>query len=318
MKVVALAGGIGAGKFLRGLVRVMDPADLTVVVNTADDITIHGLHVSPDVDSVLYALSDLADRERGWGRAGETFRATGELRDRFAAADAWFNLGDLDLATHLYRTQLERDGATATQATATIATRLGIAATILPMSDAPVTTRIEASGPDGQTLDLHFQEYWVGREGTDSVKGVRFEGIESSAPAPGVVDALRKADVVLFCPSNPVVSIGPILAVPGMRDALAERRSQAGGISPIVGGAPVRGMADKLMPAAGFEVTALGAARSYDGLLSAWVIDEQDRAIAPHIEEELGLRVGITDTIMGDENDEKAATLAAFTLETLA
>jgi LPPG:FO 2-phospho-L-lactate transferase len=213
---------------------------------------------------------------------------------------------------------LERDGATATQATATIATRLGIAATILPMSDAPVTTRIEASGPDGQTLDLHFQEYWVGREGTDSVKGVRFEGIESSAPAPGVVDALRKADVVLFCPSNPVVSIGPILAVPGMRDALAERRSQAGGISPIVGGAPVRGMADKLMPAAGFEVTALGAARSYDGLLSAWVIDEQDRAIAPHIEEELGLRVGITDTIMGDENDEKAATLAAFTLETLA
>jgi LPPG:FO 2-phospho-L-lactate transferase len=202
--------------------------------------------------------------------------------------------------------------------TAAIAGRFGIAATVLPMSNGNVTTRIDAVGPDGQTLDLHFQEYWVGRGGTDSVKGVRFEGAAAAGPAPGLLDALANADVVLICPSNPVVSIGPILAVPGIREAVLARQERVAGISPIVGGAPVRGMADKLMPSAGFEVSAFGAAANYGGLLSAWVIDEQDRLLAPRIERELGVRVGVTDTLMGDESDDKSESLARFTLGMMA
>jgi LPPG:FO 2-phospho-L-lactate transferase len=311
MKVVALAGGIGAGKFLRGLSRLVPGADLTVILNVADDIVMHGLHVSPDPDSVTYWLGDAFDRERGWGRRDETFRAAAELR-AFGAPDAWFNLGDLDLATHVVRTSMLREGATMSEAIARVAARFGVAARLLPVTDDRVETRIDAvDASTGQRLDLHFQEYWVRRGAADAVKGVRFAGIEMAQPAPGVLEAISRADVVVLPPSNPVVSLGPILAVPGVRDAVRARRAVVAGVSGIVGGAPLAGMADKLMPVVGLEVTAAGAATAYEGLLGAWVIDERDRALTERIER-TGVRVVVADTVMRD--DDAAQRLAAVVL----
>jgi len=311
MRIVALAGGIGAGKFLRGLVRAAPARDVTAVVNTGDDIVMHGLHISPDLDSVTYWLGDAFDRERGWGRRGETFRATEELR-RFDEDAAWFGLGDLDLATHLYRTRLLQAGSTLSEATARIADRFGVQSRILPMSDDPVTTRLDVVS-FGRQRDLHFQEYWVRGQGRDEVKAIRFDGIERAAPAPGVLPAIAEADVVVLCPSNPVVSIGPILGVAGIREAIVERGCRVVGVSPIVDGAPLAGMADRLMPIVGLEVSALGAGRAYRGLLSGWVIDERDRGSAPTIERELEVTVAVTDTIMSD--DAVAADLARVALE---
>lgn len=312
MKVVALAGGIGAGKFLRGLVRVVPGDDLTVVLNVADDYDVHGLRVSPDPDSVTYWLGDVFDRERGWGRRDETFRATEELRN-FGADQAWFNLGDLDLATHLMRTDLLAHGASMSTVTARIAARFGVTARLLPVTDDRVATRIDAVDvASGEELDLHFQEYWVGRQGADHVKGVRYEGATIARPAPGVIEAIEDADAILFCPSNPVVSLGPILAVPGVREAVGARRPRVAGVSGIVDGAPVAGMADRLLPAMGLEVTAAGAAAAYEGLLGGWVIDERDRTLAPRLEA-AGLRVAVTDTIMA--NDDRAEAVARTTLE---
>jgi LPPG:FO 2-phospho-L-lactate transferase len=309
MRVTALAGGIGAGKFLRGLIRAVAPEAVAVIANTGDDITMHGLHVSPDLDSVTYWLGDVFDRERGWGRRDETFRATEELRS-FDPEQAWFNLGDLDLATHLYRTNLLAAGETLTSATAAVARRFGVVPRIIPMSDDPVTTRISVVA-DGEELELHFQDYWVRRGGRDEVKAVRYEGAERSRPAPGVLEALAEADAIVLCPSNPVASLGPILAVPGIRDAVGARRTDVVGVSGIVAGAPLAGMADRLMPATGAEVTAAGAAECYRGLLGAWVVDDVDRALIPRIEA-TGLRVGATDSIMTD--DAKAEALARFAL----
>jgi LPPG:FO 2-phospho-L-lactate transferase len=309
-KVVALAGGIGAGKFLRGLARVVSPHDVTVVVNTGDDIVLYGLHVAPDLDSVTYWLSGTMDRERGWGRAGETFRATEQLR-ALGADGAWFGLGDLDLATHLYRTQLLGAGSTLTEATATIAGRFGVQMSLLPMTDDPVQTHI-AADDQGLNYYAHFQVYWVAQHGRGDVTLIRFEGVEEARPAPGVLESIAAADAIVFCPSNPVVSLGPILAVPGIRDAVARRRQCVAGVSPIVGGAPVQGMADRLMPAAGLEVSAAGAADAYRGLLSGWVIDEADRRLASRIEA-TGPRVAVTDTIM--DGDAKAEALARTALD---
>lgn len=308
MKIVALAGGVGAGKFLRGVERAF-PGDLaTVVVNTGDDIRIHGLHVSPDVDSVCYWLAGLMDRERGWGRAGETFNAMEAMRAS-GAIDAWFNLGDRDLATHVLRTQLLHEGRTLSEATAVVrSTLFDLATDVVPMTDDPVTTRIDVVDEAGEPLDLHFQEYWVKRHAADPVKAVRFEGIERATPAPGLLEAIARADILVLCPSNPVVSIGPILALPGVRDAVSTRPGPVVGVSPIVGGAPLAGMADRLMPVAGLEVSALGAARAYRDLLTGWVVDERDRGLAPRIEDELGARVAVTDTVMRD--DEVAAAVA--------
>lgn len=311
MRVVALAGGVGAGKFLRGLVRVVPAEDLTVVVNTGDDRRFHGLHVSPDLDSVTYWLGGVADRERGWGRESETFRATEELR-AFVAPDAWFGLGDLDLATHLHRTSLLAAGATLSEATARITDRFGIRARVLPMTDDPVETRVEVRTEAGELLDLHFQEYWVERGARDEVKSVRYRGAGSARPAPGVLESLDAADAIVLCPSNPVASLDPILAVPGVREAVAGHRSRAVGISPIVGGVPLRGMADRLLPVIGVEVSAAGVAALYRELLAAWVIDERDRALAGRIGE-LGLRVAVTDTIMVD--DAAAESLADTALD---
>lgn len=310
MLVAALAGGVGAGKFLRGLVRAVPPDGVTAIVNTADDLTLHGLHVSPDLDSVTYWMGGLADRERGWGREGETFRSLEALRE--LGGEAWFGLGDLDLATHLHRTGMLARGGTLSEATDALRRAFGIAARILPATDDPLTTRIEVADEAGEARDLHFQEYWVARGARDHVKTIRYEGAVSARPAPGVLEAIADAEVVIVCPSNPVVSIAPILAVPGIADAMRARASRVVGVSPIVGGAPLRGMADRLMPAAGLEVTALGAARAYAGLLGGWVIDERDRGLAPRIEEELRVNVAVTDTIMVD--DEAAERLARVAL----
>lgn len=310
MEIVALAGGVGAGKFLRGLVRAVPASSVTAVVNTADDVVIHGLHVSPDLDSVTYWLGDAFDRARGWGRRGETFRATEELL-AFGAPDAWFGLGDLDLATHLFRTPQLAAGVPLSAVTARVAARFGIGTRLLPMTDDPVTTRIcvvEA----GVETELHFQEYWVARRARDDVKAFRFEGVEDARPGPGVLEAIATADAVVICPSNPVVSVGPILAVPGIREAVAARHDRTVGVSPIVGGAPLGGMADRLMPVAGLEVSALGAARGYDGLLAAWVVDEADAGLVGRIAGELGVRVEATDTIMRDDPTSEA--LARFAL----
>ena len=313
MQIVALAGGVGAGKFLRGVDRAFPGELATVVVNTGDDIAIHGLHIAPDLDSVCYWLAGLMDRERGWGRADETFNAMDAMRAS-GAIDAWFNLGDRDLATHVLRTQLLHEGRTLSEATSIVrSTLFGLSTDVVPMTDDRVTTRIDVISASGEPLDLHFQEYWVKRHAADPAKGVRFDGIERAVPAPGVLDAIVAADVLLICPSNPVVSIGPILSVPGVRDAVASRTGPVVGVSPIVGGAPLAGMADKLMPVAGLEVSALGAARAYRDLLSAWVIDERDREAASRISDELAIRVAVTDTVMRD--DDVAAAVARTAVE---
>jgi LPPG:FO 2-phospho-L-lactate transferase len=313
MRITALAGGIGAGRFLRGLVREVEESDVTAIVNTGDDVSMHGLHVSPDLDSVTYWLGDAFDRERGWGRRDETFRATEELR-RFDPDLAWFNLGDLDLATHLFRTNLLASGTGLSEVTARVAARFGIRARLLPMTEDPVTTRIVVAA-EGRELDLHFQEYWVRRGARDDVKSVRYEGATSARPGPGVLDAIAEADAVVICPSNPVASIGPILAVPGVRPAVERRRERVIGISGIVRGAPLAGMADRLMPVAGVEVTAAGAAEFYGDLLGAWVIDEGDRSLAARIGS-TGIRVAVTDTIMTD--DAAARALARVALDAIA
>jgi LPPG:FO 2-phospho-L-lactate transferase len=314
MRVVALAGGVGAGKFLRGLVRVVPPEDVTVVVNTGDDIRLHGLHISPDIDSVLYWLAGVADRERGWGRAKETFRTRDELAR--IGGEAWFALGDLDLATHLFRGNLLSEGRSLSEGTEALRRALGVRAHILPMSDDPVATRIQAVDGSGNALDLHFQEYWVGRGAKDEVKGIGYAGAAAARPAPGSIQAISGADIVVLCPSNPVASIAPILAIPGMAEAVRARTTRAVGVSPIIAGAPMRGMADRLMPAAGLEVSAYGAASAYRGLLSAFLIDERDRSLAPRIRDELGMRVGATDTIMGDDEDAERVARAALALIT--
>jgi LPPG:FO 2-phospho-L-lactate transferase len=307
VKVVALAGGVGAGKFLRGLVRAVLPANVTAVVNTGDDLDVHGLRVCPDLDSVTYWLGGAFDRARGWGRRDETFRATEELRT-FDPDAAWFGLGDLDLATHLFRTRSLAEGLTLSAVSGRIAARFGIDATILPMTDQRVETRLDVVS-SGQEMDLHFQEYWVRRGARDDVKAIRFEGTDVARPAPGVLDAITHADAVVICPSNPVVSIGPILSLDGLREAVAAR--PVVGISPIVGGRPLGGMADRLMPVVGLEVSAAGAARAYDGLLDAWVIDDADAHLAERVRDDSQTRVAVTDTVMRDDSvAERVARVA--------
>jgi LPPG:FO 2-phospho-L-lactate transferase len=307
-KLVALAGGTGAAKFLRGLCRLVDPRDLTVVVNTGDDTELWGLHISPDLDTVCYTLADVIDAARGWGLAEETFHALGQMA-RFGEP-TWFNLGDRDLATHLHRTRLLRGGRSLSEATAAIAGALGVGPRVLPMSDQPVRTRV--LGPDGW---LGFQEYFVREKAQVEVRAVEYAGAETAAPAPGVLDALAAARAVIVCPSNPVTSIGPILAVPGIADALARSPATALAISPIVGGESVSGPAGRLMAALGLPVSPAGVARAYAPWLDALVFDEQDRRDTPEILA-LGVSPVTAKTIMAGRVDEVA--LARRVLELLA
>ena len=269
MRVVALAGGTGAAKLLRGLATCLAPRDLTVIGNTGDDTEVWGLYISPDLDTVTYALAGLLDVERGWGLAGETFNCLAAMAAH--GADTWFNLGDRDLATHLTRTRALRDGQPLSAVTARLAADLGVTARILPMSDEPVRTMIRT--PGGR---LTFQEYFVREKALVEIVGVDYEGAPSARPAPGVIDALRAADAIVVCPSNPVTSVGPILAVPGIVDALRATAARTVGVSPIVGGAAVSGPAGALMRARGLAVSPRGVADAYAPWLRRLLIDPRD------------------------------------------
>ncbi len=298
MRVVALAGGTGAAKLLRGLAAAISPRDLTVVFNATDDTEIWGLHISPDLDTVTYALAGRLDAERGWGLAGETFRCLEAMGD--LGAETWFNLGDRDLATHLYRTRARRAGAPLSAVTAALAQRLGVAARILPMSDEPVRTRVRT--PDGW---LAFQEYFVREKAQVQVLEVEYAGAATARPAPGVVRAIRTAELVVVCPSNPVTSVGPVLAVPGMTDALAATDARVVAVSPIVGGTAVSGPAGELMRARGLAVSPAGVATAYAPWLDAIVIDRRDAACAPDLER-LGVVPVLADILMTDGARELA------------
>ena len=306
--LVALAGGVGAARFLRGLLRVHDPDGVVVVGNTGDDLRMHGLAVSPDLDSVAYTLAGLADEERGWGLAGETWN----VRDALVrlGESGWFGLGDRDIASHLLRTRLLAEGATLSAATAELCRRLGVPVRLLPMSDQRVETRVEVDGPAGPE-DLGFQEWWVGRQAHDPVRRVRFEGVERATAAPGVLEAIAAASGVVLCPSNPVVSIAPILAVPGVRDAILAAPCRVVAVTPIIGGAPVRGMADRLLPAWGAEVSARGVAGLYAGLADAFVLDAVDAGQARDVAD-LGLEPVVVPTLMRSVEDAAALAKAAL------
>jgi LPPG:FO 2-phospho-L-lactate transferase len=303
--ITALAGGVGAARFLRGLIDVVPPADVTAVVNTGDDIVLHGLHISPDLDTVTYTLADAIDRERGWGLGGETWQAMESL-ERYKG-NTWFRLGDRDLATHLYRTQRLGDGQTLTAVTAEIAQAWGLGLRILPMSDDRVETRVVVQGEG----EIGFQEYFVGRQHGVPVSEVRFAGVDTASPGPAVLDALADADVVVICPSNPIVSIGPVLAVAGVRDAVVARREQAIAVSPIIAGRALKGPADRMLTELGHEASVVGVARLYAPLVATLVIDEEDADRADAVEAE-GLRCVVAQTIM--HGPAEAAALAKVVL----
>jgi LPPG:FO 2-phospho-L-lactate transferase len=311
--LAALAGGVGAARFLAGLVRVVPPSDIVVIVNTADDDEFHGLHVSPDLDSVTYTLAGASNETQGWGLAGETF-ATLDALARYGVP-TWFRLGDRDLATHLFRTERLRSGAALSQVTAEITRAWGLDVRLMPMTDDRVRTRITVERAGDRREELAMQEWFVGERCEPPVTAVRFDGADSARPAPGVLEALRDAETVVICPSNPVISIGPILAVPGVRDALRARRHRVVAVSPIVGGAPVKGPADRLMAPLGIEVSCAGVARAYRDLCATLVIDAVDADRAPDVEA-AGVHAVVADTMM--RSPEIAAALAEQTLAAVA
>jgi LPPG:FO 2-phospho-L-lactate transferase len=288
--ITVLTGGTGGAKFVDGLRNIIPPEDLTIIVNTGDDIQWWGLYVSPDVDSIIYMLAGKLSQERGWGVKGDTFfclNAMGQL-----GQPIWFNTGDRDLATHIVRSKMLADGKTLSEATSEIAAKLGVTTRVLPMSDSRVETRVLT--PIGE---LSFEEYFVQRWYQDPVESVRFAGASEAEPAPGVIDAIRSADLLLLAPSNPVSSIAPILAVPGIREALRESRARIAAVSPIVRGAAVSGPAGILMAAQGFEVSIAGVADFYHDFLDLLVVDTQDEKAAETLRA-TGMRVHCTSTIM--------------------
>jgi LPPG:FO 2-phospho-L-lactate transferase len=303
--ITVLTGGTGGAKFVDALRQFVPARQLTLIVNTGDDLEWWGLHVSPDLDSIMYVLAGILSRDRGWGVDGDTFECVEAMRRM--GAPAWFNVGDRDLATHLQRTQLLRSGRTLTEATAGIAAALGVQSPILPMSDARVETRVAT--PDGE---LSFEEYFVRERYRPEVRGVRFVGAERATPAPGVLEAIKSADAVLLAPSNPITSIGPILAVPGIREALQETQVPVAAISPIVGGAAVSGPAGALMASQGLPVSFAGVAQAYKDFLDLLIVDERD-AEAAHTLRPSGLRVHCAQTIMKTPEDK--AALAATVLD---
>ena len=296
--IVALAGGIGAARFLEGLVRVLDPQQVCVIGNTGDDAEIHGLHISPDLDTVTYTLSGLANPKTGWGIKRDSFHCLESLKT--LGAETWFQLGDRDLATHIYRTERLRQGDTLSTVTSSITAALDLRCTIMPMSDDPVRTRINTSSGE-----LEFQTYFVKRRTRDRVTGIRFEGAAKAKPGPRVLEAIADVKGIVLCPSNPFISIGPILAVPGIRKALQQRRDKVIAISPIVDGRALKGPTARMMQSHGMRVTSLEVAELYTDIAGIFVMDEEDRKHAGAIEA-LNMRPVIVNTIMRGLPQKKA------------
>jgi len=308
--IAALAGGVGAARFLRGLVRAMPAEDVVIIGNTGDDEVFHGLHVSPDLDTVIYTLAG-AVGPLGWGLADDTFR-TLEAYERYGEP-TWFRLGDADLATHLYRTSRLKEGATLTEITAEIALAWDVKARLLPMSDERVATVIDVAAADGgEPVRMAMQEWFVRERAQPPVAAVRFEGAAEARPGPAVLEALAEADAIMLCPSNPVISIGPILALPGVRDALRRRRANVIGVSPIIRGATVKGPADRLMAAAGIEVSCAGIASIYTDICATLLVDESDGDRVPDVEAH-GVRAAVAPILMRDADG--AADLARRALD---
>jgi LPPG:FO 2-phospho-L-lactate transferase len=305
MKVCALAGGVGGAKLASGLQNVLPTGDLSVVVNTADDFDLWGLHICPDLDTVMYTLAGISNPDTGWGIAGESFETLSMLESY--GEEIWFKLGDRDLATHILRTSRMRSGETLTDVTAGLSGALGVESAVLPMSDDPVSTILDT--PEGR---LEFQEYFVRRGQRDEVLGIELRGIQDAGPTERVLAAIGGADAIVFCPSNPVVSIGPILALPGMTGALEASSAPKVAVSPIVGGRALKGPADRMLASLGHEVSATGVARMYAGLVDGMVIDRTDEDERARIEA-FGMRVLAAGSVMRDAEDR--ARLASETLE---
>jgi LPPG:FO 2-phospho-L-lactate transferase len=308
LRLTALAGGVGASKLLLGLHDVMDPRALTVIVNTGDDITLHGLKISPDLDIVTYTLAGIVDPAKGWGFRGETFHAL-KLLAIYGRAN-WFNLGDRDFATHIHRTAMLAEGKTLSEAANSVRTALGVKASILPMSDQFIPTFI-----DSNEGTLHFQEYLVKRRAEPIVRGIRFENAESAKPAPGVLEAIRGADRIIVCPSNPIISIGPILAVPGIRDALRARKKDVISVCPIVGGKSLKGPSDKMLEQLGFGSSASSVARLYSDFTGMFVLDAQDKYEQETIRD-LGMEVAVLRTVMKTRAQKRKLARAILKLAT--
>jgi LPPG:FO 2-phospho-L-lactate transferase len=303
--IVALAGGVGAAKLLTGMAKLVDEKDLTVIVNTGDDIWLHGLHISPDVDIAAYSLAGIVDEQKGWGVKTDTFQCLQALK-KFTGEE-WFNLGDQDLATHIYRTNLLKEGFTLSEITQKICHSLGVKAHILPMTDDKFETHIRTK----ERL-MHFEEYMVKLGGKEEVVGVEFVGVDSAKPADGVLEAIEAAERVVVCPSNPIVSNGTILSIKGIREALQHTKAKKVGVSPIIAGLPVKGPADKLMRGLGVEVSAFGVAKLYRDFLDVLVIDGVDVGLKGAIEG-LGVEVKVADTLM--RSLEEKVQLARVVLE---
>lgn len=303
--IVVLAGGVGAARFLQGLVQIIPQERITVIGNTGDDRDFYGLRVSPDLDIVTYTLAGVVDETHGWGIRGDTYNTMQQLT--CYGNEDWFLLGDRDLATHIHRTNRLRQGKTLSEVTDELRQLFGLQLRLLPMSDQPIATHIQT--PAGL---LHFEEYMVQRQCADEVQDVVFVGASEAKPAPGVIDAIKEAEAILIAPSNPIVSIGSILAVPGIHDALHEASGMVVAVSPIVGGAPIKGPADKLMRGLGIPVSAVGVARCYRDFLDVMVIDEQDASHVSEIED-LGIPTVTTDTIMRDDAARAALAHSVLT-----
>ena len=306
--ITALAGGVGASKLLLGLNDVIDPRDLTVIVNTGDDITLHGLKISPDLDIVTYTLAGIVDETKGWGYREETFHALARLAV-FGRVN-WFNLGDRDLATHIHRSAMLAGGKSLSDAAESIRLALGVKAHILPMCDEPIPTMIDTA--EGE---LHFQEYLVKRRAEPVVGTIRFHGAEKVRPARGVLDAIRDADRILICPSNPLISIGPILAVPGIREALRSWKESVVAVCPIVGGKSLKGPSDKMLAELGHEPSALGVAKLYADFSGTFVIDPADKAQADAIRK-LGMKVEVIPTVMTTRAQKRKLARSLLALKT--
>jgi LPPG:FO 2-phospho-L-lactate transferase len=311
--LVTLCGGVGAARLLSGLVRVVPPHSITAIVNVGDDTVLHGLHISPDLDTITYTLAGMDNKETGWGVLGESWTVMDELAR--LGGESWFRLGDRDLATHLFRTERLQAGDSLTEVTAAITARRQIDVRLLPVTDDAVRTMLTLSektelGDPG--TEVAFQDYFVRLHHDVAVRSVRFAGAERARPVPAVMDALAKAERIVVCPSNPIVSIGPLLAVPGIRDALVARRDDVVAVSPLVAGSALKGPADHLMSELGAEPSVVGVARLYAPWVGTLVIDEADRDLAPQVEAE-GVRCVVAPTIM--DSPERTTALARVVID---